>query len=119
VYGTAKAAVLMLSQCLRAELAGQNIGVTAICPGFVNTDIVSTARFAGAGPEEEKRLRKRAARLYGLRNYPPEKVARAILKAVVRNEAVVPVSVEARAAWLISRLSPVLLRTIARVRPPV
>jgi NAD(P)-dependent dehydrogenase (short-subunit alcohol dehydrogenase family)/pimeloyl-ACP methyl ester carboxylesterase len=119
VYGTSKAAVLMLSECLRAELAGQNIGVTAICPGFVNTNITSTARFAGAGPEEEKRLRKRAARLYGLRNYPPEKVARAILKAVTRNDAVVPVSAEARAARLISRLSPRLLRSIARVRPPV
>ncbi|MEV6962627.1 SDR family oxidoreductase [Streptomyces sp. NPDC051207] len=118
-YGTSKAAVLMLSECLRAELAGKNIGVTAICPGFVNTNITATARFAGVGPEEEKRLQKRAARLYGMRNYPPEKVARAILKAVERNDAVVPVSVEARGARLISRLSPGLLRSIARLRPPV
>ncbi|MEU0059314.1 SDR family oxidoreductase, partial [Streptomyces sp. NPDC006334] len=80
-YGTSKAAVLMLSECLRAELAGQDIGVTAICPGVVNTGITATATFVGVGPEEEKRRRKRAARAYGLRNYPPEKVAQAILMA--------------------------------------
>lgn len=116
-YSTSKAAVLMLSECLRAELAGQGIGVTAICPGFVNTDITSTARFAGVDAAEEKRRQKRAARLYGMRNYPPEKVAAAILRAVVRNEAVVPVTPEARGAYLMSRFMPGALRRIARVEP--
>ncbi|MEU3253003.1 SDR family oxidoreductase [Streptomyces sp. NPDC006997] len=118
-YGTSKAAVLMLSECLRAELAGQGIGVTAICPGFVNTGITSTARFVGADPEEERRRRKRTARLYGLRNYPPEKVADAVLRAVVRNEAVVPVTAEARGLRLLHRFVPGALRAIARVEPPV
>ncbi|WP_329337184.1 SDR family oxidoreductase [Streptomyces sp. NBC_00663] len=118
-YSTSKAAVLMLSECLRAELAGQGIGVSAICPGFVNTNITSTARFAGVDGVEEKRRQKRAARLYGLRNYPPEKVADAILRAVVRNEAVVPVTPEARGARLMSRLAPRALRAIARLEPPL
>ncbi|WP_330282842.1 SDR family oxidoreductase [Streptomyces sp. NBC_00588] len=118
-YSTSKAAVLMLSECLRAELAGQGIGVSAICPGFVNTNITSTARFAGVDAEEERRRQKRTARLYGLRNYPPEKVAAAILRAVVRNEAVVPVTPEARGTHLMSRLSPRALRAIARLKPPL
>ncbi|MGY6023815.1 SDR family oxidoreductase [Streptomyces spinosirectus] len=118
-YSTSKAAVLMLSECLRAELAGQGIGVSAICPGFVNTNITSTARFAGVDAEEEKRRQKRTARLYGLRNYPPEKVAEAILRAVVRNEAVVPVTPEARGAHLMSRFAPRTLRAIARMEPPL
>ncbi|MGW8570571.1 SDR family oxidoreductase [Streptomyces niveus] len=118
-YSTSKAAVLMLSECLRAELAGQGIGVSAICPGFVNTAITSTARFTGVSAEEEKRRRKRTARLYGLRNYPPEKVADAILRAVVRNEAVVPVTPEARGARLLSRFAPRTLRAIARLEPPL
>ncbi|MDT7842596.1 SDR family oxidoreductase [Streptomyces justiciae] len=118
-YSTSKAAVLMLSECLRAELAGQGIGVSAICPGFVNTNITSTARFAGVDAEEEKRRQKRTARLYGLRNYPPEKVADAILRAVVRNEAVVPVTPEARGAHLLSRFTPRALRAIARLEPPL
>jgi NAD(P)-dependent dehydrogenase (short-subunit alcohol dehydrogenase family)/pimeloyl-ACP methyl ester carboxylesterase len=118
-YSTSKAAVLMLSECLRAELSGQGIGVSAICPGLVNTNITSTARFAGVDADEEKRRQKRSARLYGLRNYPPEKVADAILRAVVRNEAVVPVTPEARGAHLMSRFAPRALRAVARLEPPL
>ncbi|MET7938816.1 SDR family oxidoreductase [Streptomyces sp. NPDC005302] len=118
-YSTSKAAVLMLSECLRAELAGQGIGVSAICPGLVNTNITATARFAGVDAAEEKRRQKRSTRLYGLRNYPPEKVADAILRAVVRNEAVVPVTPEARGAHLLHRFAPRTLRAIARLEPPL
>ncbi|MFF3873051.1 SDR family oxidoreductase [Streptomyces sp. NPDC001978] len=118
-YSTSKAAVLMLSECLRAELADQGIGVSAICPGLVNTNITSTARFAGVDAEEEGRLQKRTARLYGMRNYPPEKVAQAIMRAVVRNEAVIPVTPEARGAHLMSRYLPGALRRFARVQPPL
>ncbi|MCX4730836.1 SDR family oxidoreductase [Streptomyces sp. NBC_01363] len=118
-YSTSKAAVLMLSECLRAEFAERSIGVSAICPGIVNTNITATTHFAGADAAEEKRLRKRTSRLYGLRNYPPERVADAILKAVVRNQAVVPVTPEARGARLLSRFSPGALRGIARLKPPL
>ncbi|MFD7668289.1 SDR family oxidoreductase [Streptomyces sp. NPDC059788] len=118
-YGTSKAAVLMLSECLRAELAGQDIGVTAVCPGIVNTNITATTRFTGVSADEEKRRRTSTSRAYGRRNYPPEKVADAILRAVARNEAVVPVTPEARGAHLISRFSPRALRALARVEPPV
>ncbi|WP_330289448.1 SDR family oxidoreductase [Streptomyces sp. NBC_00576] len=118
-YSTSKAAVLMLSECLRAELAGQGIGVSAICPGFVNTNITTTARFMGVDAEEQARRQKRTARLYGLRNYPPEKVASAILRAVVRNEAVAPVTPEARGAHLMSRFMPGALRALARMDPPL
>ncbi|MFE3635247.1 SDR family oxidoreductase [Streptomyces cellostaticus] len=116
-YSTSKAAVLMLSECLRAELAGQDIGVTAICPGLVNTNITATARFTGVDAAEESRRRQRSARLYGLRNYPPEKVADAVLDAVTRNRAVVPVTPEARGAHLLSRFMPGTLRRLARLNP--
>ncbi|MFJ4644920.1 SDR family oxidoreductase [Streptomyces bobili] len=116
-YSASKAAVLMLSECLRAELAGRDIGVTAVCPGLVNTNITSTAAFVGVDAEEEKRRQKRSARMYGLRNYPPEKVASAILRAVVRNEAVVPVTPEAKASHALSRFAPGVLRRLARVEP--
>ncbi|MFD7439828.1 SDR family oxidoreductase [Streptomyces sp. NPDC059909] len=118
-YSTSKAAVLMLSECLRAELAEQGIGVSAICPGLVHTNITATARFAGVSAEEEKRRQKKSSRLYGLRNYPPEKVADAVLRAVVKNQAVVPVTPEARGAHLMSRFTPRALRVIARWEPPL
>ncbi|MEV1052665.1 SDR family oxidoreductase [Streptomyces sp. NPDC049887] len=118
-YATSKAAVLMLSECLRAELAGRGIGVSAICPGIVNTNITATARFAGVSEEEENRRRKKSSKLYALRNYPPEKVAAAILRAVLDDEAVVPVTPEARGARLLSRFAPGALRTVARLEPPL
>lgn len=116
-YSTSKAAVLMLSECLRAELAEKEIGVTAVCPGLVNTNITATARFTGVDEAEERRRQQRSARLYGLRNYPPEKVADAVLDAVTRNRAVVPVTPEARGAHLLSRFMPGALRRLARVNP--
>ncbi|MEV5160765.1 SDR family oxidoreductase [Streptomyces sp. NPDC053728] len=118
-YSTSKAAVLMLSECLRAELAERSIGVSAICPGFVNTAITGTAHFSGVDEAEEERLRKRTAQLYARRNYPAEKVAHAILEAVVHNRAVVPVTPEARGARLLQRISPRLLRGVARLKPPL
>lgn len=118
-YSTSKAAVLMLSECLRAELAEKSIGVSAICPGIVNTEITSTARFVGTDAAEEQRLRKRAGKLYGARNYPPEKVAAAVLRAVVRNQAVVPVTPEAHTARFLSRVGPGVLRGVARLKPPL
>ncbi|MDQ1009732.1 NAD(P)-dependent dehydrogenase (short-subunit alcohol dehydrogenase family) [Streptomyces sp. V4I23] len=118
-YSTSKAAVLMLSECLRAEFAGRDIGVSVICPGIVNTNITATARFAGADEAEQKRRQKKAARLYGLRNYPPEKVAETVLRAVMRNEAVVPVTPEARGARVMARFAPRVLRALARIEPPL
>ncbi|SEG45308.1 NADP-dependent 3-hydroxy acid dehydrogenase YdfG [Actinacidiphila yanglinensis] len=118
-YSTSKAAVLMLSECLRAELAPHGIGVSAICPGLVNTAITGSARHAGVSDEEQERRRARSSQLYSLRNYPPEKVARAVLRAVRRDTAVVPVTPEARGARLLSRLSPGALRALARVDPPL
>ncbi len=127
-YSTSKAAVLMLSECLRAELAGQGIGVSAVCPGFVHTGITATALphspkgmggtpITGVSAEEEQRRRKSAQRRYGQRNYPAERVADAVLRAVVRNQAVVPVTPEARGARLLARFAPRALRAIARVEP--
>ncbi|GAA3189276.1 SDR family oxidoreductase [Streptomyces ramulosus] len=118
-YSTSKAAVLMLSECLRAELAGQGIGVSAICPGLVNTNITATSRFTGVSADEEKARQAKATRVYGLRNYPPEKVADAVLRAVARNQAVVPVTPEARGARFLSRVAPRALRAVARLEPPL
>ncbi|MEU6650367.1 SDR family oxidoreductase [Streptomyces sp. NPDC046900] len=118
-YSTSKAAVLMLSECLRAELAARGIGVSAICPGLVNTNITSTARFTGVDASEEKRRQERAARWYGLRGYPPEKVADAVLRAVVRDLAVVPVTPEARGAHLMSGFTPRALRAFGRMNLPL
>ncbi|MFD0276958.1 SDR family oxidoreductase [Kitasatospora sp. NPDC127111] len=114
-YATSKAAVFMLSDCLRAELAAHGIGVSTICPGIVNTNITRTSTFSGTSPAEQAAKQARAARLYARRGFPPEKVAAAIVHAVRTGRPVVPVTPEAKAARFLSRLSPGLLRLAARL----
>ncbi len=113
-YNTSKAAVLMFSECLRAELAGSGIGVSAICPGIIHTPITTTTRFGGKDEAEQQRMRELATRAFALRGYPPERVAEAILRAVLRNRAVVPVAPEAHLLRVLARLSPTALRALAR-----
>jgi NAD(P)-dependent dehydrogenase (short-subunit alcohol dehydrogenase family) len=114
-YAATKAAVLMLSECLRAELSGKGIGVSAICPGIVNTPITTATHYVGVSDEEQERWRKDVSKKYARRNYPPSKVAAAIVKAVQTNDAVVPVTPEAVGARLLSRLSPGVMRRLAKL----
>ncbi|CAM02828.1 NADP-dependent 3-hydroxy acid dehydrogenase YdfG [Saccharopolyspora erythraea NRRL 2338] len=114
-YSTTKAAVLALSQCLRAELASAGIGITAVCPGLVNTGITSTTRFVGTGEEEQGRRRLAATALYRRRGFTPERAAAGIVRAIERDAAVAPITAEARAGLVLSRLTPGLLRAAARI----
>jgi NAD(P)-dependent dehydrogenase (short-subunit alcohol dehydrogenase family)/pimeloyl-ACP methyl ester carboxylesterase len=113
-YATSKAAVVALSNCLRGELAHSGVGVSVICPGFVKTNITRTTTFSGLSELGEADRRDRATRLYARRNYPPEKVAEQIADAVLHKRAMVPVTPEARAGWLIARFAPGLARAAAR-----
>lgn len=114
-YATSKAAVLMASDCLRAELAGSGIRVSVICPGFVHTNITRTATFSGLSGAELDAKRERATRLVARRGYPPDKVAEQIVAAVRRGKVLVPVTVEAKAGRLLSRFAPALTRAAGRL----
>ncbi|MEU8343501.1 Short-chain dehydrogenase [Actinomadura meyerae] len=114
-YCTTKAAVLMLSESLRAELAGSRIGVTAVCPGFVSTDLVKNGTYVDKSPEK---LRQRGQKAIQLRNYPPEKVAERVVNAIIKNKAVVPVNFEGHLLHTLSRVSPASLRLLARIPTP-
>ena len=113
-YSTSKAAVLMLSECLRADFAGAGVGVSAICPGFVNTNITRTTRFAGRSDEDNVRLRARTTAMYRRRDFPPERVADEVLRAVRDNAPVVPVALEAKLAVFAARFAPRARRLLAR-----
>jgi NAD(P)-dependent dehydrogenase (short-subunit alcohol dehydrogenase family) len=102
-YVATKAAVLALSRCLRADWAPQGVGVTAVCPGFVNTPIVAATRYLGA--RGDARTRRRIESIFR-RGHAPETVARAIVAAAERNPAVVPVGWEARLGWVLHRITP-------------
>ncbi|TVL87508.1 SDR family NAD(P)-dependent oxidoreductase [Streptomyces sp. SAJ15] len=117
-YATSKAAVVMLSECLRAELAEFAVGVSVVCPGFVSTSFTAAMHFAGASEAEQERLRQRAVRTFARRAYPPEKVATAVLRAVERNPPVVVLTPEGHFVRLVSRFAPWLRAVVARMDPP-
>ncbi len=106
-YGTTKFGVLGLSEALREELAPHGIGVTAVCPGIINTPITSSSPMRGALATEA--VRQRIVGMYQRRNYGPERVARNILKAVQRNRTVAPISPEAWLMYYVKRFVPGLL----------
>jgi NAD(P)-dependent dehydrogenase (short-subunit alcohol dehydrogenase family)/pimeloyl-ACP methyl ester carboxylesterase len=114
-YSATKAAVLMLAECLAGELRPAGIGVSAICPGVVHTNITNTTRFAGATPEQEEHRRQRATSAYRRRGYGPEKVARAVVRAVLENRLFVPVTPEARLGAFGVRVAPALTRAVGRL----
>src|SRR3546814_10924664 len=46
-YCTTKAAVLLFSSSRRADWAPHGVGVSAVCPGGINTPITGATRFLG------------------------------------------------------------------------
>lgn len=113
-YGTTKAAVLAFSESLRADLADEGITVTAVCPGFVNTNIAKSTVYAGMSADEQERARQKADAAYRRRNYTPEATAKAIVKAVRTGPPVLPIAAESRVGYALRRISPSLVRLFAR-----
>jgi 2-hydroxycyclohexanecarboxyl-CoA dehydrogenase len=101
-YSATKAAVLHLSRCLRSDWAAHGVGVSAICPGVINTPIATSTRFLGPNAAKTAEL----ARKGFSRSHPPRIVADAIVKAVLRNRSIVPVGVESWLGWYATRLVP-------------
>jgi NAD(P)-dependent dehydrogenase (short-subunit alcohol dehydrogenase family) len=112
-YVTTKAAVLALSRSLRADWGPAGVGVSVICPGVINTPIVSRTRYRGDRDTPETRAK--TAELFAKRGHPPAKVAAAIVDAVEHDRAVVPVGAEARLGWFLNGLLPnAVVERIAR-----
>jgi len=105
-YCCTKYGVRALSESMRGEAALHGIGVSTICPGFVTTNIASTMKWCiKTEPSKKKQLMERSQRLLRWRNYPPDRVASAVRKAVERNSVVVTVGPEAHLLDIVNRLS--------------
>ncbi|WP_433660604.1 SDR family NAD(P)-dependent oxidoreductase [Nocardia sp. CA-128927] len=113
-YCTSKAAAQMLTEGLRLEFAGTGVGVTAICPAFVDTGFYDAAQAVGLDEVSARRTRnisKYAAKLVA---HSPDTIAKTIVRVAARNPAVVPTPIEARALYLATRVSPGGARLAAR-----
>jgi short-subunit dehydrogenase len=100
-YCTSKFALVGFSEALRAEYGRDGLGVTAICPGFVATNLFTSAPLG-----EKSKQHKVPPRILCT---TPDKVARAVIRAIRRNQRAVLL---APVAWLlvsVKRLVPGLM----------
>jgi short-subunit dehydrogenase len=97
--------VLSLSQSLRADWRRHGVGVSAICPGGVNTSIAESTRYLGAAAEK----RDMALQAIG-RGRSPELVAVEIVRAIRENRAVVRIGWDAKLAWWAYKVMPTRLQ---------
>jgi NAD(P)-dependent dehydrogenase (short-subunit alcohol dehydrogenase family)/pimeloyl-ACP methyl ester carboxylesterase len=115
-YSTSKAAVFMFGDCLRAELDSAGVGLTTVCPGVINTNIVHTTRFDVPAGKQAKVDARRAQieKAFAARRYGPDKVAKAIVSAVKKNKPIRPVAPEAYFVYGVAHLLPQAMRSSAR-----
>jgi len=107
-YTTSKFALVGLSESLRAELARCGLGVTALCPGLVDTNL-----FAAAPRGADYKQNKTPPRWLLA---TPEKIADRAVRAIYRNQGVVVVQPYARLLYFVRRFSPALLELPNRFR---
>ena len=94
-YCTTKFGVMGFCEALRPEAARHGIGVTAICPGIVRTNMITdTPIRSGSKKSTPQELLEKMAKLYTFRNYTPDKAAAVVVKAVEKNKGVAPVGPE-------------------------
>jgi short-subunit dehydrogenase len=106
-YTTAKFGLVGFSESLRAEYGRRGLGVTALCPGFVDTRLFETAPVASGatGPKLPPRWMLTS----------PQRIAHRAVRAIHRDQAVVVVQPYAHLLHLVKRWAPGLLDRAHRV----
>jgi short-subunit dehydrogenase len=110
-YATAKSAIVGLGTSLRPEAARHGVGVSVLCPGPVETQLLATGGVGGAvrGVDSRRFLVSAAGPALSA-----EAVAAAAVEGIRRNRAVIAPG-RAGLLWRAARLSPALAeRAVAR-----
>jgi len=101
-YAMSKFAVRALAEALREELAPQQIGVTLVCPGFVESEIYEIDNQGVRRPGTPRRVPRRLVMSTG-------RAARQIVDAVARRRPEIVVTGHGRLAVLLQRHVPRLV----------
>ena len=111
-YSMSKHALRALAEAARIELGREGVGVVLVSPGLVSTEIRKRGDdgdYQAGAPDP----------LPAWLQLPPERVARAAARAMLRRKAEVVVGFTGRLAVGLARLCPWLLRLVLRLSPPV
>jgi short-subunit dehydrogenase len=101
VYSATKFALVGFSESLRAEYARTNLGVTAFCPGFVDTGLFASSAHG------RDRLTPKCPPRWMMTS--AERVAARAVRAILHNEAVVVMQNYAKIIHLTKRFLPGLI----------
>ncbi|MBA2540399.1 MAG: SDR family oxidoreductase [Deltaproteobacteria bacterium] len=107
-YTTSKHAVVGLSQALRAEARMHGVKVSVACPGMIKTPIWERSEVRGGLANGRGRMFERIAGAM-----TADACAAAILRGLDANRGVIPVTFEARAVWMLNRISPALATAVS------
>jgi 3-hydroxybutyrate dehydrogenase len=90
-YSTAKHAMVGLMRSIALETAGSGVTVNAVCPGYVDTDLIGGAieRMVGKGMSREAALAHFTSDVPAGRLVRPEEVAEAVVYLCSPNAAAV------------------------------
>jgi short-subunit dehydrogenase len=115
-YGVAKAAVIALSEGLRAELQPKGIGVSVLCPSFFKTRLLESATDSEALP-----LKHVAAKLMEQSPIDAAEVARYAVEESERGRFLLLPHQSTRTRLLIKRLFPefyfrLMLKQLAKAK---
>jgi short-subunit dehydrogenase len=103
-YSASKFALRGLTEALRHELPSRGVGVTAVHPGGIRTNIATNARVGSGVSEQEHALQQRQwQRMLAME---PDDAARVILDGVRRRDTRVLVGWDTRAPDAFARLLP-------------
>ena len=113
-YTASKHAVVAISRTLRVEAERHGIKVSALCPGVIRTPLLTGGEYGRInmpGVSREEFLKSWEQ----LRPMAADKFAERVLRAVLRNDAMIVVPAWWKAWWYLERLSPALSLRLSRV----
>jgi NAD(P)-dependent dehydrogenase (short-subunit alcohol dehydrogenase family) len=112
-YTATKYAVTGFSEVLATEVARYGIGVTLVCPGAINTNIIKHTRLPSEKTGAQQKFLERFEKTLG-GGKQPDDVAKKVLSFVEKNKFLCLVGPEAYVLYNLHRLAPGLTRRMVR-----
>lgn len=106
LYSVSKAGLLSLGECLRAELANVGVGVTTLCPGLIQSELIANTRLEHV--DEEARSLSSMVKPMAV-----DKFAKRVVRSVKKDRGVVVITGLARLLWYSKRISQRLFEFVA------
>ena len=113
-YSASKHAVVAISRSMRIEAESHGVRVSAVCPGVIRTPILTGGEYGrigepGVTDDEYLQAWER------LRPMEADKFATRVLKAVLRNKAIIVVPSWWKALWYLDRFAPAVTLRLLKV----